>query len=87
MENSQQNLLSRLRQNRARQITVIQTDGTVVRTSDPSVHLSYLIEEALDGHHLQAHAIGRTPVEIDVEDQPVKREDLQAALRFAKRAS
>lgn len=87
MENSQQNLLSRFRQKPARQITVIQTDGTVVRTRDSSAHLSHLIEEALGGERLSPQAIGRMPVEIAVEDMPSLSEDVLAALKFARRAS
>jgi hypothetical protein len=87
MENSQQNLLSRFRQKPARQITVIQTDGTIVRAGDSTAHLSHLIEEALGGRRLSPQAIGQTPVDITVEDTPALPEDVLAALQFARRAS
>ena len=71
----------------ARHITLIQTDGTVVRATDSTARLGSLIDEALGGKSLEPQTIGQKPVEITDEDTPPLPADVILALRFAKKAS
>lgn len=87
MENSQKSPLSRFRRKPARHITLIQTDGTVIRTTDSAARLNSLIDEALGGQSLQPQSIGQTPVEITEDDASPTPSDVAQALIFAKRAS
>jgi hypothetical protein len=85
MENSQKSLLSRFRQQPARHITLIQTDGTVIRTTESAARLSSLIDEALGGQPLEPQSIGQAPVEIHQEDTPPVPTDVIQALMFARK--
>lgn len=87
MDHSEQSPLSRFRRSPARTITVIQTDGTVIRTTEAAARLNDLITETLASYPLRPTPAGEAPIDLSIEDLPSVGEDLSLALEFARKAS
>lgn len=66
---------------------MIQTDGTVIRTTEAAARLNDLITETLASYPLRPTPAGEAPIDLSIEDLPSVGEDLSLALEFARKAS